>query len=318
MRKVTFIKLGAIGDVVMAMTAVRRLKDLEPSTEVTWVCSELVCPLIERHLPSVRVIPVDERKLYSAGFSYGQLGSAQEVLKTRVKLGLARANLLAIGYHDRRYGLLGLGAGKSTRWFSPTPGAYHPDAYLAVLGGNGSALPLHPRDLLPPSAESGTGIVLAPGGAKNLLRDDALRRYPVEHYVTLARMALDQGKPVTIMGSSSDEWVRPHFEGLPVRFEIGTVRLEEIPLWLRQFERLITHDSGPMHLGFMSGIPVTALFGSTRADEKVPRNYAANGSIIIQGGKGLACAPCYDGKNYADCSHQRCLKEVVPSPDFFG
>lgn len=178
---------------------------------------------------------------------------------------------------------------------------------------------MHPKDLLSDPHKPGTGgLVMAPGGAKNLLRDDALRRYPIEHYVTLARMALDRGKEVTLMGAPSDEWIRPHFDGLPVRFELGTLPLEEIPLWLRQFERLITHDSGPMHLGFMSGIPVTALFGPTRADEKVPRNYAANGSIVIQGGRELSCAPCYDGRNYADCDHQRCLKEVIPSPVFFG
>jgi heptosyltransferase-2 len=237
-------------------------------------------------------------------------------------VGFAVKAPVAIGYRDRRYGLLALGAMGPRRWFKPPAGLYHAHAYYELLGGRIEDLaknPIHPADLLGEwRTPARGGIVLAPGGAKNLLRDDALRRYPIKHYVELARRALDLGRSVTLMGSASDEWIRTYFSGLPVRFEIGTVKLEDIPLWLRQFERLVTHDSGPMHLGFMSGIPVTALFGPTRADEKVPRNYADNGSIVIQGGQGLACAPCYDGRDYADCSHQKCLKDLIPSPAFLG
>jgi heptosyltransferase-2 len=264
-------------------------------------------------------MPIDERRLLGRG----TLSSALEVALQVVRAGFGSWDRIAIGYRDPRYALLS-GAARSAFKvrFNPRAGVYHSDAYFALLGGDPTTLasqPLHPCELLAAAKELGkSGVVLAPGGARNILRDDALRRYPIEHYVSLARMALDQGKPITIMGAHSDEWVRSHFADLPVRLELGTVALEDIPHLLRQFERLITHDSGPMHLGFMSGIPVTALFGPTRADEKVPHNYSANGSIVIQGGKELSCAPCYDGRNYADCSHQACLRELSPHADWIG
>jgi heptosyltransferase-2 len=300
----------------MAMTAAKRWIQISEGP-LSWICGPSVAPLIARFLPEVELLPVDDRAVLQ-----GSLPQRLRAIATSsAAAGLGGWEHVAIGYRDRRYALLALGAFASRRhFFDPAPGLNHSHAYYELLGGSLQDLgerPLHPVELVRGSAHQtgpgGAGIILAPGGAKNLLRDDALRRYPIEHYVSLANIALEGGKTVTILGAPSDEWVRPYFTHLPVRFELGTVSLPDLPIWLQQFERLITHDSGPMHLGFMSGIPVTALFGPTRADEKVPLNYAENGSKVIQGGQALPCAPCYDGRNYADCSHQRCLKEVIPS-----
>jgi heptosyltransferase-2 len=313
-----FIKLGAIGDVVMAMTAAQFALKKDRSS-ISWIIGKQALPLLRRVLPEIETIVVDEVQLLKSGV----LASVLEVARANRRLAFRSFDQVVSGYRDSRYRLLAMSCHSSavTREFAPRVGQYHADAYYELLSGQkleSSESPLHPASLIPAPDSRGTGIVLAPGGAKNLLRDDALRRYPIEHYVTLAKVGFEQGKSVTIMGAPSDEWVRPYFSGLPVRFELGTVPLEEVPFWLQQFERLITHDSGPMHLGFMSGIPVTAFFGPTRAEEKVPPNYARNESQVIQGGQGLTCAPCYDGRNYANCSHQKCLTDLVPSRYFLG
>jgi heptosyltransferase-2 len=317
-KNLLFIKLGAIGDVVMAMSAARHVIRTDQS-RITWLAGAQVVPLIRRVLPEIELIAVDEVRLLKSG----TLTSMLELARVNRMLAFRRFDRLASGYRDPRYRLLALSCHSRSiiREFVPEPGRYHAEAYYELLSGNRlepAEAPIHPSMLIASASSNGKGIVLAPGGAKNLLRDDALRRYPIFSYVRLARLALDSGKPVTIMGANSDGWIRPYFEGLPIRFELGTLPLEEVPFWLQQFERLITHDSGPMHLGFMSGIPVTALFGPTRADEKVPRNFGFNGSIVVQGGRSLPCAPCYDGKNYAPCTHQSCLAGLNASEEWLG
>ncbi len=301
----------------MAMAAVRRLLS-EKSVRLTWVAGEQVVPLLKRTFPEVEILAVSESLL----LKQGRLQALREVVRIQPELAFRRWDRVVVGYRDSRYRLLaGLGLSGIRKKFDAPAGVYHADVYFELLGGDPKSLrlnPLHPFEVL--KAQGGVtdegrgkrGWVIAPGGAKNLLRDDALRRYPLEHYREVASLGLKQGRTVTVMGAASDEWVRSSFSGLQVRFELGTVSLAELPSWLGQFERLITHDSGPMHLGFLAGIPVTALFGPTRADEKVPRNHAALGGRVIQGGQGLSCAPCYDGRDYADCSHQRCLREVTP------
>ncbi len=318
MKNLLFIKLGAVGDVVMAMTAARRAIQKGQSC-ITWLAGTQVLPLIRRVLPEIEPIAVDEVRLLKSG----SLASVLELARVNRLLAFRRFDHLASGYRDPRYRLMALScrSRSTTPEFAPEPGRYHAEAYYELLSGRRlepAEAPLHPSSLIPSASSRGGGIVLAPGGAKNLLRDDALRRYPISSYVRLARLALDSGKSVTVMGANSDDWVRPYFEGLPIRFELGTLLLEEVPFWLQQFERLITHDSGPMHLGFLAGIPVTALFGPTRADEKVPRDYARNGSVVIQAGRHLSCAPCYNGRDYPDCPHQRCLNELIPEPEFIG
>ncbi|NBX93413.1 MAG: glycosyltransferase family 9 protein [Proteobacteria bacterium] len=310
MEKILFIKLGAIGDVVMALTALqRRLEDIPQ--EISWVCGKTVEPLIHRFLPSVNLFSLDEQKLFQAS----PMKAMQEIIRVNWNLKGQKFDRIVVGYRDPRYRLFTLSArSKIRKFFTSIPGKYHADIYYELLGGDAQKLithPLNPKSLVPKAHQS-QGWVIAPGGAKNIQRDDHLRRYPIEHYVRLTKLILDKKKEVTVLGSQTDEWVRPFFKNLPVKWALGTVSLVDLPLWLQQFERLVTHDSGPMHLGFMAGIPVTALFGPTRADEKVPKNAKENGSVIIQGGLGLPCAPCYDGRNYAQCEHQKCLAEVQP------
>jgi len=312
---ILFVKLGAIGDVVMAMTAAQRRVE-ESGVRIAWMAGKTVEPLIRRWLPQIELVSVNDKALLSAS----TLSALQELLRMQRVLRGARFDRVAIGYQDFRYRLLTLSARTQERVsFFYKPGIYHADLYYELLGGNPTHLisqPLHPSSLLKKSPP-GKHWVLAPGGAQNILREDPLRRYPIQHYVTLAKWGLDQGKEVTILGAPSDDWVRAHFSSLPVKFEIGSVSLPELPLWLQQFERMFTHDSGPMHLALMAGIPTTALFGPTRSDEKIPKNYSANGSVVIQGGTHLPCAPCYDGKKYAVCDHPRCLADLQPSLEAF-
>lgn len=62
MKKYLIIKIAAIGDVIMAMPMVRKIRQEEPQSHITWVCGKSVYSLLQK-LPIDKLIVVDEKKL---------------------------------------------------------------------------------------------------------------------------------------------------------------------------------------------------------------------------------------------------------------
>lgn len=327
MNQILFVKIGAIGDIVMAMAAAQRvLRDLPEST-ITWVCGKEVSPLIKKYLPHVVQIVVDEKRMFGSN----KISQLFEILKLNFRLAGSHWDLIATGYRDWRYRLLTLLARGHTRRsidhsivpMNFGPGEYHGDCYYSLLSGRPTikGLEIHPGDLKirvnssDREFKQSRRIAIAPGGAKNFMRDDGLRRYPIGNYRVLCEKLIQLGHEVCIVGGTVDDWVREPLQMPGLKFELGSWRLEEVADQLSGFDTLVTHDSGLMHLGILAGIQVIALFGPTRGDEKVPRHFDRNGSRALQGGRALSCAPCYDGKNYAICSSNECLKHLDPIVD---
>jgi heptosyltransferase II len=196
----------------------------------------------------------------------------------------------------------------------PIPGRRHHDEHVRLLTGcdDGTGVRAHfpeivrhaPRIPLPSQA----CVALCPGGAKNPLREDVLRRWPVTRYAEVARGLLARGLGVVLVGGPGDEWVRPAFEGLPVIDAIGKTGVDEALDLFSACRAVVAHDSGPMHIADLAGVPVVALFGPTSPDEKGPLGVRGQ---IIWGGADLPCRPCYDGIGYAPCAANACLQAIT-------
>jgi heptosyltransferase-2 len=150
-------------------------------------------------------------------------------------------------------------------------------------------------------------VALAPGGARNLLREDALRRWPLDRYARLAELLQAEGFQVVLTGAAGDGWVREAFQGSGCLDLIGQTSLGDLVALYARCRLVVTHDSGPLHLAALSGARVLALFGPTNPAEKMPPEGSAR---ALWGGEKLACRPCYDGKNYAPCRRNVCLEGV--------
>lgn len=314
MKRALFVKLGAIGDVVMAIPAARYLKD--QGWHVTWMCGKSVQPLVEQFADVDEIVAIDDAKLLGGH----KVAASFELLKTNFRILGKTYDSIFVGHTDKRYQFLASFASGARRSFgtelegsyAPQLQQHHTVEYLRLVSFQPAGRTPNPENYWPKPFKQWTGrgsrkIAIAPGGAKNLLADDRLRRWPTQLYAELAEKLIRNGYEVEILGSKSDEWVLPDFKNVKVRSRIGEFDLMGSIQNLANYEVLVTHDSGPLHLGGLARVPVIGLFGPTRSEWRMPFQ---NGGVGLQLAKPLACQPCYDGKSYAVCSANRCMSEL--------
>ena len=328
MSRILLLKFGAIGDVVMVIPAAHQLH-LQGHT-IDWVCGSAVVPILKLY-PWINPIPVDDRAILTGSLRQ-RLPAIFSLWRTLLKAaGRKPYALIATLYYDPRYRILTLPLraartlhlSHTDRNFRLIPGRRHTDEFARILLGRPdgvsptSLAPIHPEtlppSLIPPSGR--TRIVMAPAGARNMLAEAVLRRWPIEHYVALARMLLEQlpGVEIILVGGPDDKWAYPHFAGLPVTDAIATIRLVETIALLDTADLFVTHDTGPLHLGGLSTCGIVALFGPTDPGSFLPRR---PGVVALWGGEGFACRPCLDGHSFAPCPSNDCMAQVTPALAF--
>lgn len=134
------------------------------------------------------------------------------------------------------------------------------------------------------------------------------KKWPEEHYAELGRRIVDSGREVWILGSPADENT-----GQVIADAIGpgcvnlagkTSLLDAIDL-LALCDRVVTNDSGLMHVAAAVGAPVTAVYGSTSPGFTPP--LSSDARIVSLG---LDCSPCF--KRQCPLGHKNCLNQLLP------
>jgi len=318
MQSILIVKLGAIGDVVMVIPAAHAL--YLQGTKIDWVCSSTIAPVLACY-PWIRTIVVDERALLRGGLT----DRTRAIAKIWSRLLGRRYDLCATLYYDARYQIMALPVraerkvilSRTDRTRMLLAGRHHTDEYARILLGlqdgerpvglapvRPERLPLSPLARTPGQAR----VVLAPAGAKNMMRDDALRRWPAEDYVSLASMLVRRGIEVILAGGPDDAWIVPMFAGLAVTDLIGKLSLPEMLSLLDDSDVMVTHDTGPLHMAGVTEVGIVSIFGPTDPRGRLPQR--AN-TVALWGGEGFACRPCYDGRDYAPCLHNGCVRQVT-------
>lgn len=330
-RRLLVVKLGAIGDVVMAIPGAAAMHTA--GYAVDWVAGSAVAPVLALY-PWIHVIPVEEPALLRGTFSERARGmlSLWRTLRRRITAA-GPYDLCAALYYDRRYRLLTLPVrprgyiqlSEHDRRYRLLPGRHHSDEYSRILssrqdGERPTQLAPVPAPALPPAAlppSSRPRIVLVPAGARNLLRDDALRRWPVENYVAVAAHLLRLGCEIVLAGGAEDGWASPYFAHLAATAAsgqftnlIGSLSLVQTLSLLDSAVVTITHDTGPLHLAGITSTAIVTIFGPTDPHGRLPQRADC---VALWGGEGFACRPCYDGRDYAPCAHNGCMHQVTPA-----
>ncbi|MEP6780050.1 MAG: glycosyltransferase family 9 protein [Gemmatimonadaceae bacterium] len=314
--RILIIKIAALGDAVMASTLVPAIRRRWPDAKIGWAAGTGIAPLVRLIEGVDEVIEVDDKLLLGGTW----LSAVVATVRAWRLIG-RRWDRVYVAHTDSRYAWLSTFAGaRTTIRFSGDharrPGRWYGGEYMRMVTATTgevadvSALAELKTASLPepPAIDRKNGlVVVAPGGARNLLRDDSLRRWPIELWVATVTRLVAQQYTVVAIGEKGDA-VECEFCGYAGALNLcGQTSLTSLMSLLQSADLLITHDSGPMHLAIALKRPVVALFGPTSPFEFVPRG--ANVTVLTRA-QTLACAPCYNGSGFAECSNNLCINRV--------
>jgi heptosyltransferase-2 len=309
------VRVAALGDNAMASTLMSRIRAEHPGAHVTWLCGRAAAPLVEL-FGADSVITVDERRLLRGA------GPAQLAELARVWGALlgSRFDRVVLLHADARYLAL-----VAPTWPARLRRARRGELIASRFLGDEMARLLDEPTRIGPverrfpmvdvrgalgvgaRGPRGRRVALVPGGTRNVLRVDTLRRWPLERYRQLAEQLIAEGCEVVLIGDAGDVEAGKAFAPLQVENRIGTLSLPDTLRTLAGVDVLVSHDTGPMHFARLVRTPAVALFGPTD-----PRQFIGDDEsvTVLWGGARLPCRPCYDGLTYARCGNNLCMQDI--------
>lgn len=165
---------------------------------------------------------------------------------------------------------------------------------------------------LAPGRLAGSRLVLLNANAGDIA---PVRRWPLEHYRTLARGLLEIPDVLLAFtgGAHEREASRDLCASLGSDRVIdlaGRTSFDELLALYATSELLITNDSGPAHFAALVDLPVLVLFGPETPE--IFRPLGRNAHVLY---RHLACSPCLSVYNLkrSPCGDNRCLSSITPA-----
>ncbi len=290
----------------MAQPLLARLRGKEPDLEVDVLAPEWVAP-VARRMPQVsEVITVPfrhgklqlvsrwriGRKLRARGYRHAIV--LPNSWKSALVPFFAGIGLRSGYVGEARYGLLNLvyreAAGTMREHYArlaDAPGFAPRDPLAAPQ------LAFDAAHVAATQAKFGVAapyVVLCPGAEYG----------PAKRWPHFAELAARLERPVILLGSRNDASAA---EGIPGKNLVGETTLDEAIDLIAGAERVVSNDSGLMHVAAALGRPLVAIFGSSSPERTPPQSPAARVLWLK-----LECSPCY--QRVCPLGHLRCLREI--------
>jgi heptosyltransferase-2 len=312
-----------IGDAILSHPLLVRLHERDPQGTIE-VLAPPWCLPVYRRMPQVAAT-------HSNPFGHGQLRLAERrrfarslpaydeaiVLPNTLKsalipwhAGIARRT----GYRgEMRYGLL-----NDLRRLNEEALPLIVERYAALAQPAGEALrrPLaEPRLAVDAAARAATLARhgLSSAGAITVLAPGAeygpAKRWPARHFASLAATLAARGDQVWLLGSDKDAAITAQIQRLcgdACRDLAGVTTLDEAIELMSLATRVVTNDSGLMHVAAALDRPTAAIFGSSSPAFTPPLSARAR-VVSLR----LACSPCFS--RTCPLGHTNCLETLPPA-----
>ena len=275
--RILVLRGGAIGDFIVTLPALRKLRERWPQAHIELVGYPHVATLAHAAGLVDRVESLDKAgiaRFFAARplFTEAQrdyIRSFHFVLTYLHDLdGIVRENLVAAGAQQVLYGSPLITAGHAV------------DAQLKPL----ETLALYPEGteaprlmLSPERLAWGREWLAAHGfGAARAMAvhpgsGSPRKNWPVENFIGLVRQLPRDVTPLLVLGEADDELAAPLARELPDVPRLAGCTLPEVAAILANCAAYLGNDSGITHLAAALGLPVVALFGPSNPEHWAPR-----------------------------------------------
>jgi ADP-heptose:LPS heptosyltransferase len=309
-RRILLLRLERIGDLVMALPAIRDVRSLAPSAQIHLVVGSWNASLA-RAVPAVdHVETLDARWLSREREGVGLAAIVKRAWEWR-----PRRYDLAINFEpDVRSNLVlaASGARRTAGWASGGGGPvldlsldFDASAHtssnarrlVAAAFGRHPGESARPLLVVPELAAASAAARLRAGRGGPLVGVQvsggrAIKQWDPDRFADVAaRLADTRGATIVATGGPGDRELVERFRAALVpRPIIDATENEDLILsaaLLAELDLLVTGDTGPMHLAAAVGTPVVAVFGPSD-----PERYATSGPLDRVIRVELPCSPC--------------------------
>jgi ADP-heptose:LPS heptosyltransferase len=312
--RILVIKLGALGDVVLATPHMRAIVEAYPEAEVTLLTSP-ACASLVQGLPGLEVVAFERRGFAEmwrvlAWLRRGRFAvvfDLQGSLRSRI---MTRCS----GARQRIGGRPGFAYTHTSIVGDETIHAF--DALNRLLAAAGID-PAPPQPWVP--ARDAVEARLTDWVEQHklarhrlvLLHAGSSERWPSKrweeaHFATLAMVLTEQGYAVIWIGANEDRDVNRRLARQVGMDATGAFNYLELAALGRRAEFAVVNDSAPMHILSASSLPVYALFGPT--DWRRSHGLGQAERVLLNP---VACCPCHQPVCPPGFDH-RCLSELTP------
>lgn len=332
-RKILLIKLGAVGDLVIASSFFDALRRQFSNSEIVLLVGKTAAAVVANHPGFDRVLQTDDHLIYHGN----PIARLREVLRLVRLLRRERFDLAFVLHRAWQFNLLaylsgisrrvGFARGREGLWLTDCvispPNQNQRESYLDLLRVLGVPalyektfyyLSGEEKNFLPAFlkqhgiVEGERVLAIGPGGGKNAKLYMPNKRWPEHNFIMLIQKILQENPcRILLVGGSNDRdpvaTIRKQF---PECLDTTHLSFGEMASVFRRCALFIGNDSGPLHIAAAMGTPTLSFFGPT-----LPAEWAPPGAQDTVFYKAVECSPCYDNGTFPECHHLNCLNSIT-------
>lgn len=315
--KILIIGPSWVGDMVMAQSLFKVLKQQQPAAQIDVLAPGWCLPLLAR-MPEV-----NQALAMPLGHGQFQLRTRYQMGKQLRAAGYGQSMVLANSWKSalipffaaipKRTGYLGecrWGLVNDIKPLDKQQLTMTVQRFVALADANQIPQPkltVTPEQLTEVAAKFALShqplLALCPGAEYG-----EAKRWPAEHFAEIARQKQQQGWQIALFGSAKDAPICQTINQLTHELCLnlaGKTSLAEAVDLLALAEIVVSNDSGLMHVAAALQKNLIAIYGSSDPGFTPPLSDTAQ---IIR--LNLACSPCF--KRVCPLEHTQCLTEISP------
>lgn len=321
-QKVLVVRVGALGDTLMATPLVSALASREPGSRIDFLCSANAAGILREH-PSIACVLTLEQRNWPIFLSSEKRSLIRQIRAQKYDLAILLESA------PRYYDLLdscSIGEIRSFRDCPFDPRQHSSRNHLHVAGfADWKEMPLHPffqsggaereraRQWLEQLPFPRVGFHCGYGPAGRKARPDQLKGWSLANFSAVARVLAAEGAACVLTGARGDIPATAKIASdLPAGAVLdlaGRTSVVELGAILDSLDLFISVDSGPAHLAAAVATPLIVLWGPAKFDQVHPLR---NGAPVRVLREPLPCAPCYDTPAMKSCRANVCMQRIRP------